>query len=64
MSSSAVRRWTVPGPEAEAAPAVDDLLVERLLAGVAELEPRPAALDVPALVLLPVELEARATRRP
>jgi len=41
----------------EARPGGDDLLVERLLADVAELESRAAALDVPALVLLPVELE-------
>src|SRR5881394_2918321 len=46
-----------PGPKVEARPGGDDLLVKRLLADVAELEPRAAALDVPALVLLPVELE-------
>src|SRR5215472_15431697 len=37
-----------PGPEAEARARRHDLLVERLLADVAELEPRAAALDVPA----------------
>ena len=37
----------------------DHLGVEETLAGVAELELRAAALDVPALVLLPVELEAQ-----
>src|SRR6478609_647264 len=46
-----------PRAEVEARPGGDDLLVERLLAWVAELEPRAAALDVPALVLLPVELK-------
>src|SRR4051812_29733313 len=46
-----------PGAEVEARPRDHDLLVERLLAGVAELEPRAAALEVPALVLLTVELE-------
>src|SRR6185312_723754 len=46
-----------PGPEAKARAGRDDLLVERLLARVAELEPRAAALDVPALVLLTVELQ-------
>src|SRR5579859_3187405 len=45
------------GPVAEARAGCDDLLVERLLAGLAELEPRATALDVPALVLLPVELQ-------
>src|SRR5262249_31942572 len=43
--------------EAEAGAGGDDLLVERFLAGLAELDPRPAALHVPALVLFPVELE-------
>src|SRR3954471_4040140 len=37
------------GAEVEARPGGDDLLVERLLAGVAELEAGAAALDVPAL---------------
>src|SRR4051794_37108024 len=46
-----------PGPEMEARPGGDDLLVERLLAGLAELESSTAALEVPALVLFPVELE-------
>src|SRR6185503_17668128 len=46
-----------PGAKAEARSGSDDLLVERLLAGIAELEPRAAALHVPALVLLAVELE-------
>src|SRR5439155_252497 len=36
----------------------DHLGVEDALADVAELELRPAAQDVPALVLFPVELEA------
>src|SRR5215472_14753206 len=35
------------GAEVEASPGGDDLLVERLLTGLAELEPRTAALDVP-----------------
>src|SRR5438132_1245926 len=37
------------GPEAEGRARRDDLLVERFLAGVAELEPRATVLDVPAL---------------
>src|SRR5436309_15909185 len=45
------------GPEAEARAAGDDLLVERFLPRVAELELCAAALDLPALVLLAVELE-------
>src|SRR5262245_21112955 len=45
------------GPVAEARAGRDDLLVERLLADLAELEPRPPALDIPALVLLAVELQ-------
>src|SRR4029077_9205185 len=40
-----------PVPEGRAGS--DDLLVQRLLPRIAKLEPRPAALDVPALVLLP-----------
>src|SRR5215472_6281549 len=52
------------GAEVEARARGDDLLVERLLAGVAELEPRAAALDVPALVFLPVELERERLARP
>src|SRR5262245_35221589 len=52
------------GPEAEARPGGDDLLVERLLAHLAELDPRAAALEVPALVLLPVELERERLARP
>src|SRR5262245_11027902 len=51
-------------PEAETRPGGDDLLVECLLAGLAELDPRTAALDVPALVLLPVELERERLARP
>src|SRR5690242_11972225 len=45
------------GPIAKAPPGGYDLFVERLLARLAELEPRAAAFDVPALVLLPVELQ-------
>ena len=58
MSSSAVTRCTVPGRKWKQAPGRDHLGVEDALPGVAELELRPAALDVPALVLLVVELEA------
>src|SRR6185437_5927993 len=45
------------GPEGEAGAGGDDLPVERLLPGLAELKSRAAALHVPALVLLAVELE-------
>src|SRR6476620_2389895 len=51
-----------PVPEGRAGG--DDLLAQRLLPRIAELEPRPAALDVPALVLLPVELERERLARP
>src|SRR6478609_4297877 len=52
------------GAEVEAGAGCDDLLVERLLAGVAELEAGAATLDVPALVLLPVELQGERLARP
>src|SRR5262249_21932355 len=45
------------GQEAERCSGGHDFLVERLLAALAELDPRAAALDIPALVLFPVELE-------
>src|SRR5436190_1680352 len=52
------------GLEAEARPGRDHLLVQRLLAGLAELELRAIALHVPALVLRPVELERECLRGP
>src|SRR5438874_3295580 len=52
------------GPEAEARAGGDDLLVERLLARLAKLHARAAALDVPALVFLPVKLERERLARP
>src|SRR5437764_13135788 len=50
-------------PVAEARPLADDLAVQDGLTRVAELELRPPALDVPALVLLAVELQAQGLAR-
>src|SRR5262249_40947362 len=46
------------GPEAKRSPGADDLRLQHRLPDLAQLELRPAFEDVPALVLLPVELEA------
>jgi hypothetical protein len=49
--------------EAEARPRGDHLLVQKRVAGRAELELRAAALDEPRLVLHPMELEAQRLAR-
>src|SRR4051794_39049692 len=59
------RRDPVHGPrdEVERIPWGDPLRVEDRLPRLAELEPAPPGLDVPALVLLLVELEAERVAR-
>src|SRR2546428_10007841 len=53
-----------PGGVVEARPRADHLGAQDSLPRFAELELRPAALDVPALVLLVVELEAQRLAGP